>query len=359
MWVGESGVHRLKDINGVVLCLFLGVLEGFGCNGGYVLRSSYFQMELLAHRVPLEEALAHPEYTPKERERLEEILHAQQFAEEAGLKTGETYTSVARNWPRELFNISACEMDSFTPVTWNFPIVGTVPYLGFFRREDAYSMIRELTRTPNVEVYARPVGAYSTLGYFDDPILPSMLTRGRFGALRTVFHELAHGTLWLPGSVGFNESFASFVGETLAVDYFRSLGPKGESTLIRAIEGMEDHKVFEGIMRGVYGELDALYGSSLSRDEKLLQKKIIIESISQRVQQDALHHAESYEKLTRPSQWNNARLIQFRAYNDLKPLFEKVYEAHGRDLGKLLKTLSQLPSEAAFRTLAGGNPPPG
>jgi len=353
MGVGESGVHRLKDINGVFICLFLVLLEGLGCNGGYVLRSSYFQMELLAHRVPLEEALADPEYTLKERERLEDILHAQQFAEKVGLKTGETYTSVARNWPRELFNISACERDSFSPVTWDFPIVGTVPYLGFFRREDAHSILRELTKTPNVEVYARPVGAYSTLGYFDDPILPSMLTRGRFGALRTVFHELAHGTLWLPGSVGFNESFASFVGETLAVDYFRSLGSKEENTLNRAIEGMEDHKVFEAIMRGIYGELDALYQSPLSRTEKLQKKKVILDSIPRRVQAASLHHPKSYKKLTRPSQWNNARLIQFRAYNDLKPLFERVYEAHGRDLRKLLETLSQLPSEAAFRVLAG------
>ena len=345
-------MERLKAIDGMVCCLLLALLELSGCNGGYVLRSSYFQMELLAHRVPLEVALEDPEYSPQQRERLKEILHAQQYAEQVGLKTGKTYTSVARNWPRELFNISACEMDSFTPVTWSFPIVGTVPYLGFFRREDAHSILKELTQTPNVEVYARPVGAYSTLGYFDDPILPSMLTRGRFSALRTVFHELAHGTLWLQGSVGFNESFASFVGETLAIDYFRSLGLKGEATLTRAMEGMEDHKIFEAIMRGVYEELDSLYLSPLSRQEKLQKKRGIIESIPRRVQQAPLHHPGNYEKLKRPSQWNNARLIQFRAYNDLKPLFEKVYEAHGRNLKELLKTLSRLPSEAAFRTLA-------
>ena len=88
--------------------------------------------------------------------------------------------------------------------------MGRVPYLGFFRRKDAEPWIRRL-ENQGYETYIRTAGAYSTLGWFEDPVLPGMLKWSDYRLADTVLHELAHATVWIKGSVKFNESFASFV----------------------------------------------------------------------------------------------------------------------------------------------------
>jgi len=315
-----------------------------------VVRSAYFQAELLAYRVPIDEALENPNLTNSERESLQRIQSYRDYAAKRGLQTGNTYTSVALNWPRELFNISACRDDSFAPVTWSFPIVGEVPYLGFFRREDAFPFLRRLQNSPGIEVYARHVGAYSTLGFFDDPVLPGMLDRHPVSQMKVVFHELTHGTLWLPGSVRFNESFASFVGEQLSLEYLRATAG------VRAVETEEirrqDQRKFEDVIRGVVDDLEALYSSGQSRFIVLQEKKKLIAEIPERLVRVQLRNPAPYLRLLSRGEWNNARLIQFRAYHDLKPAFKRFYLKHDRNIALMLKALESVESEEEFLRLS-------
>ena len=335
------------------LYIFLS-FSGFlsSCNGEYVIRSIYFQAELLAHRIPIEDALNDPNIEEHEQRALRQITAYQSYAEKRGLKTGKTYSSVALNWPRTLFNISACRDDAFIPVTWSFPIVGEVPYLGFFRRKDSFPVLRELGRKENIEVYARYVGAYSTLGYFDDPILPGMLSRSPASMMRVVFHELTHGTLWLPGSVRFNESFASFVGDQLTLEYMRDHGLTKE--LEAELTRRSDQQKYEGAIRKVYEDLETLYTSGKSRKRILEEKKRIIEGIPMAVVRANLENPGPFILHVKREPWNNARLIQFKAYNDLKPAFARFYEQHNHDLVKMLSALEMIESEDEFEGLLKG-----
>ena len=337
----------LKSVVGT--CLFVSLLWS-GCDAGYVVRSAYFQAELLAHRVTIEEALANPELTTSERASLERIRGYRAYAKRRGLKTGETYTSVALHWPRELFNISACRDDSFEPVTWSFPIVGEVPYLGFFRRQDAFSYLRSLQDKPGIEIYARRVGAYSTLGFFDDPVLPGMLERHPISQMTVVFHELTHGTLWLPGSVRFNESFASFVGEQLSLEYLRETA---DPEAVRAEEiRRQDRRKFENVIRSVVSDLEKLYASGKPRSVILREKKRLIREIPERLTRSQLLNPAPYERLLSRGEWNNARLIQFRAYHDLKPAFKRLYLKHGRSISRMLEALEKVENEEEFIRLS-------
>ena len=104
-------------------------------------------------------------------------------------------------------------------MTWWFPIVGRVPYRGFFSVDDALDAERDLQKE-GYDTYVRPTAAFSTLGWFNDPVLSTTLQTDDVEIVTTVLHELAHRYLFVPGQVGFNESFANFIGRVAAIQFF-------------------------------------------------------------------------------------------------------------------------------------------
>lgn len=342
--------RRVVPVLGFFISLFLG-----GCQMGYVTKSVYYQLELLSYRVDTQEVLEKGLLGAGKRERLKFVETLRKYAHREGLETRESYSTLALNWPRELFNISAAPEDSFRPITWNFPIVGTVPYLGFFNRKDSFPILRDLQER-KLDIYARPVRAYSTLGWFDDPILPPMLSWPDFPLMRTVFHELSHATLWLPGSVRFNESFASFMGEQMALNYLEERYGKESSQWKEATQYLADSARYEAALLQLYTELEGVYTSGLSREEKLREKRRLYATLPSRVKALQFHGPEPYLASARSKTWNNARLMQFRAYNDLKGLFARAYRLQGSTISLLLEflknaDLSQDDPERDLRTL--------
>jgi predicted aminopeptidase len=117
--------------------------------------------------------------------------------------------------------VSASKKDSFTFHLWWFPIVGEVPYKGFFEKEDAISQARDL-EARGFETWVRGTDAFSTLGWFNDPVLSTTLKRPIVQIANTVIHETLHSTIWIPNHVDFNESLANFVGTEGAVQFFEN-----------------------------------------------------------------------------------------------------------------------------------------
>ncbi len=332
------------------LLLSIGVLCG-GCGGGYIAQSIYFQGELLAYRVPLEAALEDPRVSPSERKRIRLTAIARKFARKKGLVVSQTYTTVALHWPRTLANITACPDDSLQPVTWTFPLVGEVPYLGFFRKNDLENMVQRIEQTPGIETSVREVTAYSTLGYFDDPILPNLLRAPPLRLLEVLFHELAHSTVWLNGSVRFNESFASFVGEQLTVDFLEWAGRSNLAAHYRTL--LDDREHFASLMLQVTKEAEEIYSSPRSRSDKLQAKEDLFAGLAKRVNESRIVRREVYIRYLERSTWNNAALVRFRAYNELKPHFRSLYEEHGGELSAFIAAVSAFESEDDFMTHFG------
>jgi predicted aminopeptidase len=302
------------------------------CTVGYIVRSGIYQAELLASRQPIDELLDSGDLAAGEEQRLRLIPEIKTYGKGLGLKATENYDTVAYGWDRTIWNLSACDPLSFQPVTWWFPVVGRVPYLGFFDVDDA-RMREQVLSGDGYDTHLRTAGAYSTLGWFRDPVLPGMLRWPESDLAETVFHELAHATLWIPGSVDFNESFASFVGEASAKVYMRDkYGPDSRETQ-EYLRSERDYVRFERILHELYRDLDATFtDGSLTDDQKRSRKAELYASLPARVRASEIEDKERYVASIQRTPWNNARLMQFRTYNTNEASFEALFHAEGDDL---------------------------
>jgi predicted aminopeptidase len=194
------------------------------CATGYVARSAYEEARLLWRRQPIERVLA-GDVDAETRAKLELALAVRRFAaDDLGLSVGGSFASLATVDAGQVVHVvSAAPRDRLTPYTWWFPIVGRVPYRAYFDRADADALARDLERE-GYDTYVRPAVAFSTLGWFDDPLLSSLLRYDDERLAETIIHELLHSTIYLPGHAAFNESFATFVGQRGAERFFRLRG---------------------------------------------------------------------------------------------------------------------------------------
>ena len=314
--------------------ILAGGLSAFipGCGVGYVVRSAYFQAELLNSREPIDQLRAEDAFNEAEIRALDRIRDVKAFGAEIGLKATDNYDTLAADWDKTIWNLSACEELAFEPKRWTFPVVGRVPYLGFFRRKDAEPWIRRL-ENQGYETYIRTAGAYSTLGWFEDPVLPGMLKWSDYRLADTVLHELAHATVWIKGSVKFNESFASFVGEIGAFQYLEARFGSDSEVLRKARENHDDVQRWRDLLRGLYADLDAVFqDANLNDDQKRAAKDEIFSSLHARVSHASFHNPPRFLKAVEKGTWNNARLVQYKTYNHNRDYFEALYEREGRDL---------------------------
>lgn len=303
-----------------------------GCRVGYVVKSGWYQAELMRSRVPVEEVQQDPALRPEQAAALQVVADVKAWGRSIGLSATENYETVAWGWKRQIWNLTACEPLAFAPRSWWFPIVGRVTYLGWFRERDAREVQAELV-AEGLDVYVRTAGAYSTLGWFRDPILPGMLEWSELDLADTVLHELAHATVWVKGSVDFNESFASFVGEEAAWRYLSQRYGAESPQVLAARRQAEDDQRWRDLQRGLYLELEALYADpSLAPAEKELKKALLFGSVAARVEAAGFHDPSPYRRAAERGVWNNARLIQFRTYNHSRQDFEALLAHHRGDL---------------------------
>jgi predicted aminopeptidase len=313
-----------------------------GCGIGYLAQQGYFQAELLAGRKPIAGVMASGELTPAEVNTLSLVPKIKDFGRKIGLAATENYDTINPGWRRTIWNVSACEPLAFRPKTYWFPIVGSVPYLGYFREDDARERAREL-HSEGYDVYVRTAGAYSTLGWFRDPVLRSMLRWDEGSLAETLLHELAHATLWIQGSVQFNESFANFVGEEASLRYVADTYGAESEPMKRLVQSREDSKAFRRMLHAVYEDLDRVYRDGALTDEtRKLRKAAILSSIPDRTRALGLHDAERYLRSAQSGEWNNARLMQFRTYNRSPEWFAKLLDQERGDLSSFIRRIDEI-----------------
>jgi predicted aminopeptidase len=193
-----------------------------GCYYGHLASG---QWKLLWRRQPIDVATANDATPERTRALLRLVGSVRGFATELGLDVGGQYTSYV-DWPgdRVVTTLVRTRPPSLEPVPWHFPLVGELPYKGYFDRARAEAEAARLRDEEGFDVCVSPVVAYSTLGWFDDPVTSPMLALGRERLVETLLHEFVHATAFLPDATDWNESVAQFIGEQAALRFFERHG---------------------------------------------------------------------------------------------------------------------------------------
>ena len=322
-------MHRLAARFLVLVAI---VFSTMGCfTSHYIEQAAAGQNRLNGRGMDIAEIVEHQYLDKRKRDLLAQVPAIKAFGERHGLKHTNNYDRYLYvGHQAVVWVVSACDPVRFRPKTWRFPVTGSITYTGWFDRKEAVEYAWKLSRG-GWDVDVRPSPAYSTLGWFDDPIVSTMIAPGdeALGELAdVVLHETLHATYYVPGQSTLNESVASFVGDTLAVRYMdETLGPDSKQKT-KFLAGRAKGEARARRMKISYAELSELYASDLSKDEKLAKKKEIID----RLQADVLAR--------RPI--NNASLIQFKTYGSGKEEMQQLLDACGGDMPRLIRTLERL-----------------
>lgn len=339
------------------------VLWATGCgSAGYLWHVSTGQLSILLARRPLAQSLADHRLTAEERLKLAWFPVVKAFGmTHLGLAGGRSYESFVR-LDRDYTTIvlSAAPPDSLEAYRWSFPIVGAVPYKGFFDDVPAKRERDELA-TAGYDVYLRPASAFSTLGWFDDPVLSPMLEMNEADLANTVLHEMTHATLYFSDYAEFNETAATFVGNQAAVIYLAAKYGAGSTQVTDAVAELEDQARFARFIRATLDGLRAIYARDVAREAKLTAKAAYIAKRKQEYRDVALrefHDATSYARFA-DANWNNASLLARDAYFGDLDLFARLFAKRNqplRDFIAYLRTWTEGDPRARLRREAGDLP---
>jgi len=239
-----------------------------------------------------------------------------------------------------LWNVFATPELSLTLQQWCFPVAGCVSYRGYYDRADADRFAGALDQQ-RLDVSVGGVPAYSTLGWFDDPLLSTFVQYPEGELARLIFHELAHQVVYLPGDTTFNESFASAVEEIGVEKWFAQRNDPAAALAYRQYD--ERRRQFRELLIRHKTSLAAVYSQPVSDEVKRLGKQKVFESLRADYQQlkDSWGGNPAYDRwFSQPV--NNARLAAVGAYSDLVPAFRVMFDQSNRDFTQFYAEVRQL-----------------
>lgn len=303
-----------------------------GCYLGHVAAG---QVRLLRARTPIARVLADPGTGDDERERLSLVLDARDFARSLGLAVGEQYTSYAP-WPgdRLVTAVVAARPGTLEPVPFWFPLVGRVPYKSFFTLDAAETEAARL-RGRGLDVCLSPVLAYSTLGWFADPVSGPLLRVDRTDLVATVIHEIVHANVYVAGDADFSEGLATFIGEQGVLAFFDARGEPGAADARRARLRIGDEHSVRTAIRGLRDEIADLYASTPAGPERDVRRSVLEAATRARVAALALATIDA-EGVAAGLRTNDACLALEGTYTRDLPRFEEALARHGGNLRDLV-----------------------
>ncbi len=328
----------VRDRSGRVKRLLLAavvLLCGSCATSGYLLHIAGGEARILLSRRPLADALRDPGLDLQTQQRLRLIQRAAaESASLLGLVRDDQYREVAE-LPDEfrVWVLVLAEPDQLTPVTWRFPIVGEIPYLGFFDRDRAERMANDTF--PDADRYLRTAAAFSTLGFFPDPVLPEFLQLPDEAVVNTVVHELVHATLYRTSETDWNETVAVALGDAGAEIL---LAGWGRDDLVASLrQRRQDRMQWARMISDTTVAMDAAYARIDSRDERLQVKQRLVDEFRARVGA-ADWHNPGYRRYAE-FEVNHAFLLAQRTYLADPEFLDAWYQYARQDFANAVELL--------------------
>ncbi len=284
------------------------------------------QLSILGKRENIQKLIADPATDAALKQQLSSILEIREFAEiELALPVEKNYASyVDLGRPFVVWNVFAAPEFSMTAQDWCYPVAGCVTYRGYFSEENALDYATSL-RQKGLDVYVGGVAAYSTLGWFADPVLNTIINRDEHRLASLIFHELAHQRVYIPGDTIFNESFATAVELEGLKRWLEKTGDVAEADLLFTQANLEQRyrREFVSLVQNVIPLLEEVYNSGLPEDVMRAEKTALINKL----RQDYRQLRQGWQGYSAYDAWfegdiNNAKLKTVATYFNKVPAFE-------------------------------------
>lgn len=298
----------------------------------YTVRSSLYFNNLYNSRRLVSEVVADGKTSKSVVEKLKYVDELLLYAASIDLNVRSAYKHYVEIEEDESVSyiLQACKPYEFKPETWWFPIVGSVPYLGFFENSERAQKAKELT-SAGMDIYLSEASAFSSLGWFEDPIYNSMLAYDTEVLTNIIFHELVHRTLWVADHVDFNEQLATYVADVMTHRYLKS---KNLLPYLQSFqEKRRDRAQFAKWLESLKAELTLLYENPSVTDIKSQKQEIL----------------NKYETVLRPKfervdlvgdePWNNAKILAYTMYTPSQDMFEKAFVCQNQSVSLFLQEL--------------------
>ena len=312
----------------------------------YGLRQAQGQLHIVRNARPVEEFLKDASFPDSLKEKLRFVEQVRKYAiDSLGLKDTKNYKTLYDQKGEEImWVVTACEPFQLKPKEWKFPILGSVPYKGFFDKNKAIELRNELEKE-GYDVSIRNPGGWSTLGWFTDPILSKMLERSEGDLANLIIHEMSHATIFVKDSIDFNENLSSFIGDRGTEKFLTSKYGAQSKEYTSYINDDKDYVRFaDHMLRGAEA-LDSLYHTMKTNDpidQKLRLKKAMIQRIVFSLDTLKLLEAKKPSEKFKTHLPNNAYFMNFRRYQSKQDFFWEEYadKFHG-DLKAYIAYLSR------------------
>jgi predicted aminopeptidase len=313
------------------------------CQMGYYIRSAHNQFSMMSSRVSITEAFQSPNLNDIQKQKILLSQKARVFAfENLKLKRSENYsTYIDLKRPFVTWVVNAAEKWEMKNYEWNYPIIGAMPYKGYFSEAEAKEEKARM-EAAGYDAYMRGVSAYSTMGWFQDSLLSSMLRYKDHDVVNTIIHELVHTTIYIKSNSDFNERLAVFIGNKGTELFYKDLEGENSTTLKLISEENQDDQKFSQFISTELSELSLWYqNNKLSTNEDLRQKRLqeIISRFETVIKPNL--KTTSYDKFTKEPM-SNARMGLFKTYMENLDDFEIVYVKYGSNLVRFIEAMKQL-----------------
>jgi predicted aminopeptidase len=335
------------------LLALLGSLLAGCTTAGYYNQAAKGHLALMASARPIADWVADPATPEALRERLLQAKEIRRFAAESlGLPDNRSYTAYADlQRPAAVWNVFATPELSLELKTWCYPVLGCAGYRGYFERADAEAMAAEL-QAGGYDVNVVPVPAYSTLGWFNDPLLNTFVFAPDVELARLVFHELSHQVVYARDDTVFNESFATAVEREGVRRWLAANGDDRQRAAWAAYTRRRED--FLALLLAQRRRLDKIFRSNASVEEKRAAKAAVLDDLQReyrRLREERWNGYSGYDRFFE-RKLTSAHLAAVGAYNDWVPAFDALLADSGGDLPAFYSRVRELgaldkPSRAA------------